>query len=77
MTDRQTARDPEVDLDLRGHRSDVEERPATRTAEAPKPSPTREPSAPPVPAADRPNPLTREGPDAPDAADIEDPDEQL
>jgi hypothetical protein len=33
----------------------------------------------PRPATDEeePNPLLREGPDAPDAADIEDPDEQL
>ena len=77
MTDRQTTGDPEIDLDLRGHRDDIEERPVTRTEDAPKPSPGREPSAPPDPDGGRPNPLPREGPDAPDAADIEDPDEQL
>jgi hypothetical protein len=40
----------------------------------------RDPSDGPAPDSDTekdPNPLMREGPDAPDAADIEDPDEQL
>ena len=35
------------------------------------------PASAPSPDEDDTNPLLREGPDAPDAADIEDPDEQL
>jgi hypothetical protein len=77
VTDRQSTGDPQIDPDLRAHRDGVEERPATRTDDTPKPSPSREPSAPPRPDDGRRDPLTREGPDAPDAADIEDPDEQL
>jgi hypothetical protein len=45
---------------------DAERRPATR-----------DPDADPADDDDQGNPLLREGADAPDAADIEDPDEQL
>jgi len=37
----------------------------------------RQPEPRPASDEDESNPLTREGPDAPDAADIEDPDQQL
>ena len=47
-------------------------------ADAPRRDPRDPPDGPPDGDTEKdPNPLTREGPDAPDAADIEDPDEQL
>jgi hypothetical protein len=77
MTDRPITPNPTSDVGDTVRRRDIEERPATRTGDAPKASPDRDPSAPPDPDSGRSNPLTREGPDAPDAADLEDPDEQL
>lgn len=51
------------------------------TDPADEPRPERDPSDRPMPPDSESdtdaNPLLREGPDAPDAADIEDPDEQL